>query len=182
MISTIFDKTYRIDHYEDPFECYDLLKSCSERYWADISRPSKTNYDFSSDGKNTIKFLIENNRFNLGYSIVYDDDIPMAFGGIRVIDDNTTIVAARAFCFYTPKLLINKILIPYQLSYSKSCGFSRSIISFNEYNHKIYKVWRRLTQSPDLVDAKFSVDYKKFNMLGKQIVNKMEQYTIEWIL
>jgi hypothetical protein len=182
MISTVFDPSYRIEHYENPTECYNLVKEQSERYWRNIQRPSKSNYDFLNDGENSIKYLIESGRFNLGYSIVYDDNVPMAFGGIRVMNSDTTIVAARAFCFYTPKLLLNKLLVPYHLSYSKKHGFKRSITSFNDYNYKIYKNWQKFSESPDIVDDVFDVDYKKFNMLGKQIINKTEQYTIEWIL
>ena len=183
MISVNFDNTYRIDHYENPRECYELLKECSERYWREINRPGKTNYDFTSDSENTIKYLIDTDRFTLGYSILYENNLPMAFGGIRKMNDDTTIIASRAFCFYTPKLLINKILVPYHLTYSKSNGFTRSVISFNEYNHKIYRLWQKLSDSPDIVDRNhFTVDYQRFTLMGTQVINKMNQYTIEWNL
>ncbi len=182
MLRTEFNSELRIEHYENAMDCYDLIKKYSELYWKDKSNQSKSNYDFESNEQNSIKYLLETNKLNLGYSIVYENNEPMAFGGIRSYD-GYTIIAARAFCFWTPKLLLNKILVPYHLSYCKNIGVKRAILSFNEYNHKIYRLWPKLNLEKDIVDCSFfSADFKQFNLLGKQTVNGMDQYTIEWLL
>jgi hypothetical protein len=182
MLTELIDGPYKIEHYPNALDCYDLLKDNAIKYWRTNNKCSKTNYDFDSISENSIRYLLETNRFNLGYTVVYDHGIPMAFGGIRVMDQNTTIVGARTFCFYTRKLLVNKILIPFQLDYSKKQGFTNSLVSFNEYNKKIYDLWQKFSDSPELWSVPFNVEHKNFIMMGKQTINKTEQYTIKWIL
>jgi hypothetical protein len=181
-------ENYRIEHYRRPTDCYEMLQEQIDRYMKLPERlierkKSLVNYDFSDDGQHTLRHLIENNKFHLGYTILYDNDIPTAFGGIRVYNRTTTIIAARSFCFPTTKLLINKILIPYHLDISKKHGYKKSIITMNDYNHKIYKMWPYLDKRPSLIDdSRWSVDSSKYFMLGSMHIKNSDQYIIQWNL
>lgn len=167
-------------------DCYDLLLQHSNAYLAQTkSKPSHINYRFNNDSLNkyTLEYLLKNNKFELGYSILYVDNIATAFGGIRQHDKDTTIIAARAFCYNTPKLVLNKIMIPFHLSISKQRGNNRAIITFNKYNRKIYDLWPIFTKMKNLIDYKdLQIDPDRYLMEGIRHINNTDQYVIQWML
>jgi hypothetical protein len=183
-IITDIDEHYSILHFDDTRECYDLVCGQAQVYMELYGGNERNleNYQFDSDVEYYLGPMLRDNKF-LGYTIIYQDCRPMAFGGIRSYDSQTTIIAARAFCFPTPKLLISKIMIPYHLQCSKSLGYTKSITTFNQHNYKIYKNWPiiNLKKSPVIGHA-FEVDVGKFNLLGLDIVNNVEQWVIGWDL
>jgi len=181
---TVVDEHYSIVHFDNTRECYDLVREQAQLYMKLYGSTDQhlENYQFNSDIEYYLGPMLKNNKF-LGYTIIYQDGQPMAFGGIRSYNSQTTIVASRTFCFPTPKLLISKIMIPYHLQCSKSLGYTKSITTFNKHNYKIYKNWPIINLKKSPVDGHvFEVDVSKFTRLGLDTDNNVEQWVIGWDL
>lgn len=181
-------QNFRFNHYINNAECYELVKQQAEKYTRLQTtllrnQPSLVNLDFENDDNksHTLGYLLKNQKFELGYTVIYEDDDPIIFGGIRIFNDTTTIISARAFCFFTPRPLIHKLLIPFHLKISKDNGFSKAITTFNDYNKKIYDSWPKLIRKKSYTDISLlGVDDSKFKMLGQMNINYVNQWVIEW--
>ena len=66
---------------------------------------------------------------------------------------------------------------------SKDHGFKRAIITFNQHNHKIYRIWPELeSRESPIANSLWTVDSSKYKMLGNMIINNTEQWVIQWDL
>jgi len=174
---------FEIKHFINSIECYDEVKYICEHYFSVYDRDSKANYLFTEDDieTHTVGYILKNNGF-VGFTIVYKNEVPVAIGGIRKHEDKVSIIASRALCFATSDLILHKILIPFHLSISREMGFERCIVSFNEYNRKIYDLWERLLKTKSPVDFDFGVDISAYEKMGIHNINNVNQYVISWTL
>lgn len=178
---------FRIEHFFDASECLDLVRNSVTEYLDSVSdKPSHVNYNFTQNSKNephTLEYLFLNNQFDLGYSIVYYQNTPTAFGGIRLLDSETIVVASRGFCFHTKLPILSKVLVPFHLSIGKQKKIKTAKATFNDYNKRIYDLWPTISNMKNLIDySELGVEPDNFKQSGVQNVNYTNQYVIEWDL
>jgi hypothetical protein len=185
MLSIKINERYHLEHYKNTNDCWDLVsKSCNEYWKLRSDSKSKINYSFDNlDDTRTIGCLFKRKMFDGGFTILYINNIPSAFGGIRRLDDTTSIIMARGFCHYTTKPVIAKIMVPFQLRYSMDSGYHRSIITFNDYNKKLYDLWPKMSKMDSIISENFfNINHLDFSMTGIKNINCVDQYVIEWDL
>lgn len=141
--NTIDNIQYRIDHYFDTLQCYDVVKICSENYWKNNGKKDAVeNYRFDDQApEHSLGNMLKYNKFYGGFTILSINNNYYSFGGIRKYNQDTAIILARNFCFFTVKPITNGILLPFHLSVAKNLGFKKAWITINEYNIHWYKTW-----------------------------------------
>lgn len=194
MLISQISNLYSIQHYINTTQCYQIVKYYSERYWD--TRPKNQaheNYRFDPDApSHALGPMLLCGKFFGGYTIVFKNDTPISFAGIRKMSDDIAIVLARNFCFHTVKPITNGIILPFQLNYCKQLGFTKAWTTVNDYNISIFDVWykkeyakrldRRSRKRDDPIYIESDRCIKNGVNIGKQVVNKILQTVVEWNL
>lgn len=191
VIEVIEPTTYTIIHYDNSNECYDLVKECAERYWSAAPKTdSIENYRFDGDAKPwSLGPMLQNNGFEGGYTILNIDGKPWSFGGIRRHDDQTALVLARHFSFFTIKPTTHGLLLPFQLEVAKELGYTKAWITINDYNLHWYNTWHVNEYNKMRTRKRLNKLYSNSDKcvasctnLGKMTINNTEQTVLEWKL
>lgn len=191
-VTEVIDSTaYTITHYMNTRECYGQVKECAEKYWTNAPKKEGIeNYQFGSDAKPwSLGPMLENNKFECGFSVLSMDDKPWSFGGMRKYNDETVIILARHFSFYTIRPITHGLLLPFQLQVSKDLGYKKAWATFNEYSLYWYNTWYVKEYNKARPHKRINKLYtnsdeciSKCKNLGKMIINNTEQTVLEWIL
>lgn len=183
--------TYTIIHYDNCQGCYETVKECSEKYWQSAPKENSIdNYKFGPDAKPwSLGPMLENNSFEGGYSILYIDEKPWSFGGIRKYNDEIALVLARHFSFFTIRPITHGLLLPFQLEIAKELGYKKAWITINDYNLHWYNTWhinaynkRKSHKRVNKLYVNSDLCVSKCTNLGKMTINNTEQTVLEWIL
>jgi hypothetical protein len=190
-VEVIDGKTYELTHYFNSADCYDLVKIHSNRYWEKSGKTqSIENYQFS-EGANSWSLgpMLLNNGFELGYSVLSIDNVPWAFAGIRKYDDDTAIVLARLFCFFTVKPICYGLILPFHLEVAKENGFKKAWTSLNTYNKHLYTTWSVREFNKNIKHKRTNIMYENNDRmisssksLGEIMLYNTNQTVIEWSL
>jgi hypothetical protein len=191
MTETIGTNTYTIAHYPNGHECYELVKDASEKYWQGAAKTdSIENYRFDADAKPwSLGPMLQNNGFELGYSVLSINDKPWAFAGIRKYSDDIAIVLARLFCFFTVKPVCYGLLLPFHLSVAKEQGYKKAWTSLNHYNTHLYETWSVKEFDKKIKHKRTNIMYENNDkmianskFLGEVTLYNTKQNVIEWEL
>ena len=175
----------------DTRECYGQVKECAKEYWTNAPKKEGIeNYRFDEYAKDwSLGPMLENNKFEGGFSILSIDGKPWSFGGIRRYNDETSIIGSRNFSFYTLKPITHGFLVPFQLELCKSLGYKRAWATINDYNLYWYDTYHVKKYNKSQTRKRLNKLYTysdeciaKCKNLGKMIVNNTEQTVLEWIL
>jgi hypothetical protein len=192
VIEIISGKTYELTHYYDTKECYDMVKQASDTYWASSPKDyGKENYQFGDSAKPwALGPMLKDNQFEMGYTVLSINGVPKAFGGMRHYDNDTAIIVARAFVFFTIKPILAAFIMPLQLSIAKERGYKKAWFTTNKHNAHIYDVWfnkelantKRTRLRIDPLYTKSDTVTSRATNLGDRTIFNTEQRVIEWDL
>lgn len=188
---TIGSATYTIDHYDNCQECYHIVKDAAETYWANAGKNySIENYQFGEDAKPwSLGPMLLNDGFVHGYSVLSINGKPWAFAGVRKHDDDTALVLARLFCFFTVKPISYGVLLPFHLEIAKENGYKKAWTTLNAYNIHLYNTWMVKEFNSNKKHKRNNIMYEENDRmistsksLGEIMLNNTKQTVIEWTL
>lgn len=185
------NNVYRMVHYTDTRQCHDEVREANELYWSKRkTTPAYENYRFDSDAVPwALGPMLLNNKFDLGFSVLYKNDKLFSVGGIRRHSDEIALILNRHFSFFTLKPLTHATLIPFQLDICKQACMDQAWITVNGYNtwHKTWydhkgstKRTQRNKTSELYAQAKKVSDL--CTNLGTDTINNTQQEILRWKL
>jgi len=181
--------TYSVSHYLDSRECHDLVKESCDRFWVTPHKGySRENYEFGPNAKPwSLGPMLKENKFEYGYTVLCINDQPWAFGGVKKYDDETAIILARHFSFYSFKSITRAFLMPMHFRVAKEFGLKKAWITLNDYNMRMSifldsKSWNRKLTVKDTLREYSEVSGGDSVNLGKKVINNIEQIVLEWKL
>lgn len=171
-------------HYNNTQACIDTVQKETELFWSKRSNQKAfQNYEFGSDADWSLENLLKNQKFELGYTLLYINDQFYAGGGIRALDDKTTISLSRFFCKPSPKPLGNAFILPLHIELSRRAGFAKTIITFNQYNEHLVRYYSQVLKTKKDSVSQLAYKYlQKFQLTGLQEINNVQQYVFEYDL
>lgn len=183
--NTMNFKIYTI-HDDSNRDLVDLLK----REFSKIQDvPYLENYhpDFSSNPANIFYILKDKNgRYNRGsYYILKNNDEYICSAGWNLYDYNPEIALALTRAYVSPiyrtKFYEGIYIIPEII---KAATKQKAIwITLNQYNYSLYKRFTRGYQGKSTgISSNWPEIYKKFKPSGKQVVNGVEQWILEYVV
>jgi GNAT superfamily N-acetyltransferase len=127
------------------------------KYLTSIAEKDKKNLAKDNYSESKILFHIkdryENGKGTGKFSILYDEDKPIAYAGAnalyypesRTYSDEILICGVRAYILkeYRKGGLLGKHIIPHQIEYAKQHNFKVIWLTFNDYNMWLYKLLYR---------------------------------------
>lgn len=191
-VEIINGKTYELSHYYDTTKCYDIVRQAADTFWVSAaSQEGRENYQFGDDAKPwSLGPMLKNNQFELGYSILSIDGVPKAHCGIRHYDNDTAIIAARAFVFFSLKPILAAFILPLHLAIARKHGYKKAWLTTNQHNAHIYDTWfdkefrntKRARLRSDPIYTKSDSVISCATNQGDKIVFNTVQRVIEWDL
>ncbi len=126
---------------------FDFLRDASK----ETTQPAHSNMwdDFWEEKSNTLPYILEKtNRFkDNGFFHVIFDELPIACGGAYTSDfsPDVAILGTRTWIHrdYRHKLITRDYLLPEEKSWAIENKFKMIMLTFNEYNKNLRKLWVR---------------------------------------
>lgn len=182
---------YRLEHYTDTRQCYEQVKQANEAYWESRkATPAHENYRFDKDAVPwALGPMLANNKFDLGFSVLYKNDTLFSVGGIRRYSDEIALIMNRHFSLFTIKPISHATIIPFQLDICKDACIDQAWITVNGYNNW-HRTWyhNQGSQRRTAKNAKSDVYCAAKQVsdscvsLGTDTINNTQQDILRWKL
>lgn len=171
---------YDCRHFEDTKGCYDEVKLLAEDYWSGKNESEKSaNYSFSGAAEWALGPMLLNGGFDLGATLLYENQRAIAFAGLRSFGE-FTLCMGRFFCVGSVKPLGTAYILPLHMEISKKKGFVGTYFTMNHYNEHIKHYYlNRLPKLKGEVAQKAYENLKQFNYVGLREINHVEQHVFE---
>lgn len=168
-------------HFTEAKVCFEFLKNESQAFWKNHpKKDAEANYSFDGSSPWSLNSLLLTGGFDLGFTLLYINDEFYAAGGIRKLDETTTICLSRFFSKFSTKPYGNAFILPVHLNVSRQAGFKKAIVTFNQYNdHLVNYYTRRLPHKKDPISKKAFESIQKFQLTGLKEINYVQQYVFE---
>lgn len=118
------------------------------KYLTDIAEKDKKNLAKNNYTESKILFHISNRYKNGKFSILYNDDEPIAYAGAYKHTDDILICGVRLYVIpkYKSRSLFGNYILPYQMEYAKENNFKFVWLTFNEYNIWLFNMHLRVKE------------------------------------
>jgi hypothetical protein len=159
--------------------------------YLDPKNYAKDNYEtenWEAKPHTLLHIILKKDRFKEGngvFSLLYDNNIPVAYAGAYKHEDdpNILICLVRAFILqqYRAKNLLGNYILPSQMKYAKKNNYEYCWLTYNEYNKYIFNSAKRASQGKaTILGTKVTDLYKQAKYYEEPlIIQKTKQYVIE---
>jgi hypothetical protein len=172
---------FEVCHYSNSSDCYDKVKIFCEEIWQSRKKTDAyINYNFEYPEAHSIGPLMKDDKFQLGFSLLYKNGKLICCAGLRNYDDETTISLARFLSSPSVYPYGNAFILPLHVELSKNSGFKSTIITFNKYNSHLVNYYQNILPfKRDVISKQAWNVLKNFEYKNEKKINEIEQVYFE---